>query len=901
MRYKKTIKDNILTIENLQEEEKLYVKIFVDKYCCNQCKGCQNCQYELVSKSELGYCEKTVFTLSDGNYNIVLSDNADNVIDTFEVRVYTELRAEVVDHYFKKFCESSECGPCGGSSSKNNCKELAYKALLKDPLIIEQILTYSLLKGYQNNPVFMEYLQGAFDFYRCGIVANDCNQRKYLKFFGKYNEDYDLFGKLAAIYMVGFYLMELLENNESNLDTIYRICELKKCINKYGITFEKLESIFKTHLSKATVKPVVKDSKISIDLDNSCKSDGSFCIDGASFIDKLGRYPSAIRITSLPTSGNLFIRDWEGAEIGVVKDKEYKIPIIVGNCAFTYYPNETSNRVNPFDNFTFQVRVEEELLGETVLTDFSDNAVIEIFTNTLSGDGPNLNHVEVTNDTSSGKMPLLKNYMLRILGNLEQDNLEFIRIDHLIHSVNVNASLLTEGDIYDMKDAKNQKLFFGNTTYFTITDTSQNAFLFIKFSFKSKCSKYWMESSNGTPFIIYNYTNDGTCGKNVEPNWVDTGENGCSISPDAFIESDCDGKSKEAVWDNTSDRKCDGDIPKVKQIDINPCSDTYNTERWVLDTTTSKLDCRCAGKDTSPKWVNAGNEYCKGKNLVTLQKDTNKCSKTYNQTREFVIETDSQTCVDTKADWVDTGDKGCSVSPDTYVESDCAGKSTESVWKDTSERRCNGNVSQIKQVDTNTCSATYNTGRWVTDTSADKLDCSCSGKDTSPKWVNVGNEFCKEKNLVVLQKDTNKCSKTYGQTKEVVVESNSQQCKCDGENTQAVWADSGSSYCNGKDLVILQKDTNPCSSTFNTSKEKVLEQNSDSCKCEGESTEPNYSIAGSNIRCGSENQGEREYLNSNPCYTGNVKSIWKADSTVNCEPVWEDTTETQCSETKPKI
>ena len=739
MGYKKTIKDNILTIENLHKDP-LYVKIFIDKYCCNQCRDCQDCSYELASEHVLGYCEKNTLTLADGSYNIVLTDSSENVIDTFEIKVYTELRAEVIDLFFKKFCENSECGPCGGSSNKGDCKELAYKALLKDPIVIESILTYAMLKGYASDPVFTSYLQAAFDFYRCGIVANDCNQRKYLKFFGKYNKDYDLFGKLASVYISGFYLMEKLEENESNLDSIYRIYELKKCINKYGIVYDKLEDVFVKQLQKGTTKPIVKNQRISIDLNAGCNSEGETCIDGSLFIDQLNRSPSTIRIVSAPTSGELYIKSWNNEKILVSSGSEYEIPIIPGNCAFLYVPTEISNLENPFDSFTFEVKVEQVLFDKTVKTDFSNTAVVEIFTNTLTGRTVKLNNVTVTGNTVDNKMVLLSGYMKSILGSLNKENLEFIRVDNITHSNNVFVQNFAEGIVYDMKEAENQELFFGGRVQFPIQDISQNSFLFIKFSFKEKCSKYWWTSADKTPFIFYNLVNDGSCKKSI---WGDSGEKGCSTNLDNYIPIPIE-NSEEPIWENSGESFCSDKNRVIRQKDVNPNSSTFGVTRKKI-LLRKDPSCNCEGEDTTPNFQTQGEAYCKGEDLMVLKKDINPCSETFGITKEVVSK-------------------------------------------------------------------------------AKAAECTEEGSDL-PIWTSEGESFCKGKNLVILQRNTNPRSDTYNTTREYVVELNAERCNCEGKSTTPIWTKQEIYQCSGSNYQQQEKDTNPCSASFNNTRWTTISAN----------------------------------------------------------------------------
>ena len=141
--------------------------------------------------------------------------------------------------FITAFCSNCECS---GTTQKYVSED--YKNLLKEPIVIQSVITYSLMKDYLSKKSFTDYLQGAFEKYRCSITYNDCSQRNSIKFYGKYNHEFDLFGKLASIYMVGFYLMDIAEGTDTIVNEVYRICELKRCINKFGLVYEDLSDIF---------------------------------------------------------------------------------------------------------------------------------------------------------------------------------------------------------------------------------------------------------------------------------------------------------------------------------------------------------------------------------------------------------------------------------------------------------------------------------------------------------------------------------------------------------------------------------------------------------------------------------------------------------------------------------
>jgi hypothetical protein len=103
--------------------------------------------------------------------------------------------------------------------------------------------------------------------------------------------------------------------------------------------------------------------------------------------------------------------------------------------------------------------------------------------------------------------------------------------------------------------------------------------------------------------------------------------------------------SADGQWSPTGQTRCQlcpanpnylSGITEREEVDINPSSPTYNMHRWVIY---SGGSCVAAAQ-----WVNTGTTYCQlnnnGENtgyFITVQRDVNPCSGTYNQLREVSI------------------------------------------------------------------------------------------------------------------------------------------------------------------------------------------------------------------------------------------------------------------------
>jgi hypothetical protein len=208
-----------------------------------------------------------------------------------------------------------------------------------------------------------------------------------------------------------------------------------------------------------------------------------------------------------------------------------------------------------------------------------------------------------------------------------------------------------------------------------------------------------------------------------------------------------------------------------------------------------------ATPDQTPNWVNSGDYNCYGTcNTYNVERDNNVNSLTYDATRQ-----------------------GSLVATNTTDCGGCCGQSTAANWTNEGAAYCESCVSKQLQRDTNACSATYNQTRVIDSGSA------CN---TSQTWVNSGNYNCYGTcNKYNVEVQDNPCASVYGATRQgSLVESNSTFCGgCCGQSTAATW-ENDSSACDGFTLHYVQRDTNPCSPTFNTYQRGAdIEYNSTQC------------------------------------------------------------------------
>jgi hypothetical protein len=134
------------------------------------------------------------------------------------------------------------------------------------------------------------------------------------------------------------------------------------------------------------------------------------------------------------------------------------------------------------------------------------------------------------------------------------------------------------------------------------------------------------------------------------------------------------------------------------------------------------------------------------------------------------------------------------------------------------------------QQDINPCSATYGQTRQGSVAAYNSTSCGgCCGQSTSANWQNTGGYGCYSTcNLYNIERDINPCSPTYTQTRQgSLYQTNSTSCGgCCGQSTSANWVDNGATFCSGCNLYQPQIDNNPCSATYNNTRDVNLGVNS---------------------------------------------------------------------------
>lgn len=168
----------------------------------------------------------------------------------------------------------------------------------------------------------------------------------------------------------------------------------------------------------------------------------------------------------------------------------------------------------------------------------------------------------------------------------------------------------------------------------------------------------------------------------------------------------------------------------------------------------------------------------------------------------------------------------------------------------------------------------------------------------TPNWQNTGFSCYGGCNKYNVQTDQNPCSPTYNTTRQgSLVESNSTYCGgCCGQSTTANWQDTGIYNCYGTcNLYYEQQDINPCSYTFGQTRQGPLYQtNSTSCGgCCGQSTTPNWVDNGAAYcdACVS----KQPQIDNNPCSSSyNQTRVINAGSACNTTQNWVNTGSYNC-------
>ena len=303
-------------------------------------------------------------------------------------------------------------------------------------------------------------------------------------------------------------------------------------------------------------------------------------------------------------------------------------------------------------------------------------------------------------------------------------------------------------------------------------------------------SQSYYTCSSCNTYLVYRDT------KPCSPTYNQYRVNGYVVGYTAPTNGSC---NTSAQWTSQGYNTCSGCVTYLVYRDTNPCSSTYLNYRVngvnVGNSAPSNGDC-----NYSAVLTNQGYSTCIGCSTYIVYKDTNPCSATYN--RYFVGGVDKGTGMptpgpcDTSSNWVDTGYTFCS--------------------------NC---VNKKRQEDIGTCSPTKGQTRDVNGGSACNYNAVYNIPDGYIYTCSGGSV-----NSLQVWKNSNSCftgdqwyTTAGGGTTYSTRPSNSYP------DTTPNWQPNGSNYCSGKDLVQPQKDTNVCSATYNNTRDQIIEYNSNTC------------------------------------------------------------------------
>jgi hypothetical protein len=360
--------------------------------------------------------------------------------------------------------------------------------------------------------------------------------------------------------------------------------------------------------------------------------------------------------------------------------------------------------------------------------------------------------------------------------------------------------------------------------------------------------------------------------------------NGVNVGSTAPVNGDC---NYAASWTSQGYNTCVGCGTYLVYRDTNACSSTYNNYQVnginVGNTAPVNGDCNSAAT-----WTSQGYITCSDCNEYLVYRDTNICSITYNnyQVNGVNVGNTAPTsgyCT-TAATWTSQGYNTCSncvtylvyrdtnlCSP-TYNNYQVNGVNvgntapqngnciTTALWVRDGEEFCLNCIAYQPQRDNNPCSATYNDTR--------NLSLGASSPCVYDEaWTSQGYNTCVNCVNYLVYRNTNPCSATYNNYRVNGVNVGNTAPTSGNCNTTANWVNNGSTFCSSCVAYQPQIDNNPCSATYNNTRNVNLGA---TAPCDYTA---NYSNNVGNLYvCNVVGGGVNTYIvyqNTNPCFTGN--------------------------------
>lgn len=356
-----------------------------------------------------------------------------------------------------------------------------------------------------------------------------------------------------------------------------------------------------------------------------------------------------------------------------------------------------------------------------------------------------------------------------------------------------------------------------------------------QFSFKEQRDTNQNSNSYNDTKWVRNTVGDADCAPDPEPdttpNWQKTGISGCSSNSGSYI-----------PLNPTPGQSYTG-FAFDEQRDTNTHSITYNTKRWVRN---SSNDSDCIY--IAPPWTDTGIKDCSSSSTSYVPNVNGQYGfkeQSNGTTTRWVRDTtfDNVCNVDTSALWEkQSGTGGCSFSKTSMVTSGTGERFWIDRWKDV-----------------NPHSSTYGNTEYREDTSKKNQ---CPYYDPTPDWTKTGNdsgcsfsrtamvtEGTGERYWVDLWRDANPNSPTYDEKE--YREDTSKKGQCPYHDPEAAWTktneDSGCSFSRNAMVqsgvgerywVDLWRDTNPNSPTFDET--EYREDTSKKGQCPAYNPEPEW-------------------------------------------------------------
>lgn len=285
---------------------------------------------------------------------------------------------------------------------------------------------------------------------------------------------------------------------------------------------------------------------------------------------------------------------------------------------------------------------------------------------------------------------------------------------------------------------------------------------------------------------------------------------------------------------------------QVEAGPADPASPITDSYLWNSGCATCTTTTTC---NPTANYVETGTYSCYGTcNKYNIMKDINPCSPTYNQTKQgsVILPLNNTFCggccgQDTNPSWIYNGTatcSGCSLIQPQIDNNPCSSTYNQTRNLDLGTTNSCGvwNINyycagcDYYQREVNSCTGSI---RNVVLVKSNSVSCGgCCGQSTVANWQNVG-FACQGCDKYDFQRDTNPCSSTYNQSRfGTIVETNSAYCyvsyqNCCGQSTSANWVNNGTAFCSSCNLLQPQIDNNFCSTTYNTTQNVNLGSNSD--------------------------------------------------------------------------